>query len=78
MRNKGLPGAQKVYQAVLWIALACFLAVCMFFQIHNAQWLLGDEAIVMNATGMDKAFSPLGFSGMITSYGRFYPFAYNL
>ena len=78
MRNKGLPGAQKVYQAVLWIALACFLAVCTFFQIHNAQWLLGDEAIVMNATGMDKAFSPLGFSGMITSYGRFYPFAYNL
>ena len=68
----------NVLQVILWIALACLVSVCAFFQIHNAHWLLGDEAIVMNATGMGKAFSPLGFEGMITSYGRFYPFAYNL
>ena len=63
-------------QAVFWIALACFLGVCVFFQVHNAQWLMGDEAIVFSRTGMGKAFSPLGFEGMIKSYGRFYPFAY--
>ena len=60
----------------MWAALACFLAVCVFFQIHNAQWLMGDEAIVFSHTGVGKAFSFRGFEGMITSYGRLYPFAY--
>ena len=60
----------------MWLALACFLAVCLFFQIHNAQWLMGDEAIVISHTGVGKAFSFRGFEGMITSYGRLYPFAY--
>ena len=60
----------------MWAALACLLAVCVFFQIHNAQWLMGDEAIVFSHTGVGKAFSFRGFEGMITSYGRLYPFAY--
>lgn len=68
----------NVYQAVFWIALTGFLAVCAFFQIHNAHWLIGDEAIVIHHTGMGRAFSPLGFEGMASIYGRLYPFAYNL
>ena len=68
----------KWYQAVFWIALACFLGVCAFFQIHNAHWLIGDEAIVISHTGIGKAFSPLGLDGMATAYGRLFPFAYNL
>lgn len=61
---------------ILWIALACFLSVCFYFIVHNAQWLMGDEAIIISHTGVGKAFSMRGFEGMITSYGRLYPFAY--
>ena len=58
--------------------LAGLLAVLVFYMIHNAHWFIGDEAIVIGTTGMGKAFSPLGFEGMATYYGRLYPFAYNL
>lgn len=63
---------------VFWTAFIALIAVCGFFMIHNAAWIIGDESIVYSTTGMGKAFSPFGFDGMIDSYGRFYPFAYNL
>ena len=66
------------YQLLMWISLMVFLSVCVYFIIHNAHWLLGDEAIVFSHTGMGKAFSLLGFEGMISTYGRMYPFAYSL
>jgi len=62
----------------LLIALIGFLAICVFYLVHNAHWMVGDEAIVIFHTGMGKAFSPLGFDGMVTSYGRLYPLAYSL
>lgn len=69
---------QVISATIFWSAFVTLLAVCCFFMVHNAAWLFGDEAIVYGTTGMGKAFSPLGFDGMIDSYGRFYPFAYNL
>lgn len=69
---------QGKYQPLLWVALTGFLAVCVYFLLHNASWGLGDEVIVIHHTGMGKAFSPLGFEGMATQYGRLYPLAYNL
>lgn len=68
----------KKYYVFMWVALGCLLAICIFFQIHNAGWLIGDEAIVIRHTGMGRAFSFLGFEGMVTFYGRLYPFAYTL
>ena len=61
-----------------WLAMIAFLSVCAYYMIHNAAWRLEDEAIVINHTGMGKAFSMKGFEGMVGNYGRFFPFAYNL
>ena len=71
-------GNNKGYLTAFWIALACFLSVCIYFMVHNAQWLMGDEAIVISHIGVGKAFSLRGFDGMITTYGRLFPFAYSL
>ena len=60
-----------------WGCLTALLAVCSYFLIHNAWWIIGDEAIVVSHTGMGKAFLPTGFPVM-PSEGRLYPFAYNL
>lgn len=64
-------------QICFWGCLTALLAVCSYFLVHNAWWIIGDEAIVVSHTGMGKAFSPLGFSEM-PEIGRLYPFAYNL
>ncbi len=69
---------KKYFNLLMWVALGCLLAICIFSQIHNAVWLIGDEAIVIQHTGMGKAFSFMGFEGMATIYGRLYPFAYTL
>ena len=63
---------------IFWLAMMAYLGVCVYFMIHNAYWQIGDEAIVISHTGMGKPFSPKGFEGMVSSYGRLYPFAYNL
>lgn len=62
---------------IFWAILAAFLAVCSYFMIHNAWWIVGDEAIVVEHVGMGNAFSPLGFPEM-ASQGRLYPLAYSL
>lgn len=55
----------------LWTAL---VAMCTYYIIHNAQWFIGDDAIVIRHTGFGNAFLP---SDTISpSAGRFYPFAY--
>lgn len=69
---------ENIIASVFWTAFVALMAICGYFMIHNAAWIIGDEAIVYGTTGMGKAFSPLGFDGMIDSFGRFYPFAYNL
>lgn len=61
-----------------WTLTIAFLGVCTYFMIHNAYWQIEDEVIVMIHTGMGKPFSPKGFEGMVSNYGRLYPFAYNL
>lgn len=68
----------KWIAVAFWVAMIAFLGVCAYYMIHDAYWRIEDEAIVIAHTGMGKAFSPLGFEGMVTDYGRFFPFAYNL
>lgn len=60
-----------------WAIMAAFLAVCSYFMLLNAWWIVGDEAIVVEHVGMGNAFSPLGFPEM-ASQGRLYPLAYSL
>lgn len=64
-------------QICFWGSLTALLVICSCFLIHNAWWIIGDEAIVVSHTGMGKAFLPTGFPVM-PSEGRLYPFAYNL
>jgi len=56
-------------------AWVIFMIVCAYYMIHNAFWLGGDEAIVMNATGWGHAFVP---PREPFSIGRFFPLSYNL
>lgn len=55
----------------MWTAL---MAICVFFIIHNAQWFIGDDAIVIRHTGFGKPFLPS--DTVIPSIGRFFPFSY--
>lgn len=64
--------------AAFWLAMVAFLGVCAYYMIHNAAWRIEDEVIVTSHTGMGKAFSVKGFVAMAESYGRLFPFAYNL
>ncbi|MBR1481308.1 MAG: hypothetical protein IJ609_05225 [Paludibacteraceae bacterium] len=69
---------QKVSAITFWSLLVALLGVLGYFMVHNAWWLGGDEAIVISHTGMGIPFLPTGFPDAISSYGRLYPFAYNL
>jgi len=60
-----------------WTLMAAFLAIWSYFMIHNAWWIISDEAIVVKHVGMGNAFSPLGFPEMVPE-GRLYPLAYSL
>ena len=68
---------ERLPQIGFWGCFWALLAVCSYFLIHNAWWIIGDEAIVVSHTGMGIPFSPTGFDVM-PSEGRLYPFAYNL
>ena len=59
------------YPWIIWIALTTTLA---FFILHNAQWLIGDDAIIIKKTGSGLAFSI--FDTINPEGGRFYPLAY--
>ena len=68
----------RLASILFWTFLLAFLSVCVYYMIHNAHWLIGDEAIVMDHTGKGRPFLPTGFEDMAKNYGRLYPFAYNL
>lgn len=59
---------------VFWTLWTALVAMCTYYIIHNAQWLIGDDAIVIRHTGFGKAFLPS--DTVSPSSGRFYPFAY--
>ena len=59
---------------VFWTLWTALVAMCTYYIIHNAQWLIGDDAIVIRHTGFGKAFLP--GETVNPSAGRFYPLAY--
>ena len=66
----------SLYNTAYWIIWSLIISVCAFFIVKNAQWGIGDDAIIMRHTGSGVPFSP----GDTTrpTIGRFYPFAYLL
>ena len=68
---------EKFLKIGFWGLLTLLWAICAYFMLSNAWWIIGDEAIVVNYVGMGKPFLPTGFPDMIPD-GRLYPFAYNL
>lgn len=65
---------EKVTPSVVWVLLIIFLSICSFFVVHNAQWLIGDDAIVIRHTGFGHYFKPS--DTIQPEIGRFFPFAY--
>lgn len=65
----------KIYKSLFVFVWCAFVAVCAYFAIHNAQWLGGDEAIVISHTGWASPFIP---PQVPFSYARFFPFSYSL
>ena len=69
MKNKDL-----FIKVLFWTLWTVIVTVCVYYIIHNAQWLIGDDAIVIRHTGFGKAF--LLSDTINPSAGRFYPFSY--
>lgn len=69
MKNKEL-----CIKSWFWILWTSIVVICVYFIIHNAQWFVGDDAIVIRHTGFGKAF--LLSDTVNPAAGRFYPFSY--
>ncbi len=70
--QKGL--SEKFYRTIYFACLAIFVGVLAFFISYNAQWLVGDDAIVIRHTGWGHFFNPT--DTVSPESGRFYPLAY--
>ena len=70
----------KNYEQIIkygsWLLMAEITAMCAFFMIHNAQWVLGDDAMVMTHSGWGKWF-PMSYTVWPES-GRFFPLSYQM
>ncbi len=59
------------YSWIIWFIGTFALS---YFILHNTQWLIGDDAIVMNRTGSGIPFSI--YDQIVPEAGRFFPLAY--
>lgn len=64
----------KIASAILGVLFFGIIAVLSFYIVHNAQWLVGDDAIIINRTGWDIPFSI--WDTIKPELGRFFPLAY--
>lgn len=60
--------------ALFYLSAATVVAILFFFILYNAQWLVGDDAIVIRHTGWGHPFKIK--DTISPSTGRFFPFAY--
>lgn len=61
---------------VSWALMALITVVCAFFIVHDAQWIIGDDAIVMKYSGWGHWF-PMSHT-VIPESGRFFPLSYQM
>lgn len=59
-----------------WLLMIVITAVCAFFVVHNAQWVIGDDAIVMAFSGWGHWF-PMSHT-VNPENGRFFPTSYQM
>ena len=59
-----------------WLVFVSFIVITVYYIIANAQWLIGDDAIVISHTGIGKPF--LCEDTIWPEAGRFFPFAYQM
>ena len=64
----------KITTVLLGVVLFVVVGVLSFFIVHNAQWLIGDDAIVINRTGWGIPFSI--WDTIKPEIGRFFPLTY--
>ena len=64
----------SIWKIASYILCGIITLVCAFFIGYNAQWLFGDDAIVMSFTGWGDFF-PMSHT-ISPEAGRFFPFAY--
>ena len=64
----------KVVQITFYVLLAALIATGMFFIIHNATWLVGDDSACIIRTGWEIPYSLSDYT--IPESGRFYPLAF--
>lgn len=64
----------KITLVILGILFLGFIGVLSFYIVHNAQWLIGDDAIVINRTGWGIPFSI--WDTIKPDMGRFFPLTY--
>ena len=69
--NKLINFIRNYYSWIIWLVATMILT---YFIAHNAQWLIGDDAIIIKKTGSGQAFSI--FDTIKPESGRFYPLAY--
>lgn len=65
---------EKYTPYIIWAFLVLFLSICSYFVVYNAQWLIGDDAIVIRHTGFGHFFKPS--DTIQPEIGRFFPFTY--
>ena len=71
MKNKEL-----LIKTGFWTIWTALVAVCVYYIVRNAQWFIGDDAIVIRHTGFGRAFLPNDPLTFNRSLGRFFPFSY--
>lgn len=67
---------EKMIKYGSWALMALITVVCAFFIVHDAQWIIGDDAIVMNYSGWGHWF-PMSHT-VIPESGRFFPLSYQM
>lgn len=71
MKNKEL-----YIKAVFWTLWSALVITCVYYIVYNAQWFIGDDAIVIRHTGFGQAFLPNDPLTFNRPLGRFFPFSY--
>lgn len=64
----------KIVKGGFYGFVAILTGILAFFVIYNAEWIIGDDAIVIKHTGWGHFFSPADM--VVPTIGRFYPLAY--
>lgn len=59
-----------------WAFMMLVTVLCAFFIVHDAQWIIGDDAIVMTYSGWGHWF-PMSHT-VIPESGRFFPLSYQM